>query len=160
MIDLKIDTKGVEQALSQTAKGVKSIQKQTVGIIVKGYVKEIKRQITAAVLKKITGELYRAYRYKVKGDTATIYPKSQATGRTANALIVAKTGTLNYGNTISVRKARKFLQISGQYFARPKKVSIRGRDFLGRAEQIYIGGGRYTTDVETMVDKQLKKYWG
>lgn len=160
MIDIKIDTKGVEQALSETTKGVKSIQKQTVGIIAKGYVKEIKRQITATGLKKKTGELYKAYRYKVKGDTAKIFPKAQSSGKNANSLIMAKVGTLNYGNSISVRKGRKFLQISGNYFARPKKVSIRGRDFLGRAEQVYIQGGRYNADVENMVAKQLKKYWG
>lgn len=161
MIDIQIDTKGVEQALSQTAKGVKSIQKQTVGIIAKGYVKEIKRQITATGIKKISGELYKAYRYKVKGDVATIYPKSQTPGKKANTLIMAKAGTLNYGNTISVRKGRKFLQVSGSgYWARPKRVSIRGRDFLGRAENLYINNERYNADVEKMVEKQLKKYWG
>lgn len=160
MIDVSIATKGVEQALAQTGKGVKSIQKQTVGIIAKGYVKEIKRQITATGIKKRSGELYKAYRYKVKGDTAKIYPKAQESGKKANNLLLAKVSTLNYGNTINVRNGRKFLQISGKYYARPKRVTIKARNFLQKAEQIYIGGGRYTEDVEKMVDKQLSKYWG
>lgn len=161
MLDIQLDTKGVVQSLTQTGKGIKSIQKQTVGIIAKGYVKEIKRQITATGIKKRTGELGKAYRYKVKGDTATIYPASQANGKQAKSLIVAKTGSLNYGTTINVRKGRKFLQVNGgKYFARPKRVSIRGRDFLGRAENLYINNERYTQDVEKMVEKQLKKYWG
>lgn len=170
MIDVSIATKGVEQALAQTGKGVKSIQKQTVGIIAKGYVKEIKRQITATGIKKRSGWLYKAYRYKVHKDgSARIYPQqklfhdNKADNARAKNLAVAVTSTLNYGNTINVTKGwknMKYLQISGKYYARPKRVTIKARNFLQKAEQIYIGGGRYTEDVEKMVDKQLSKYWG
>ena len=158
VFDINADVEEVQKALSGTKKSLVSIQRQVVGTIARGAVKEVKKGITSTT-KKRSGDLSRAYVYKVKkdGSSATVFLNKQIMAAT-NHLIMAKAVTLSYGNEITTKKS--FLQVNGDgYFARPKAVRIAPRNFIQKGED-YINSGKYESDLNKVVDKSLKKYWG
>lgn len=137
---LKVDTKPVEQALAGTTKSLPSIARQTVGIIARGGVKQIK-----AIIKphRDTGEMYKAYRYKVKKNgTATIFP--HAINEKTGAKIFPKCSVQSYGHMGPTRRAKSF--------------RIKALRFMQTADQ-WIEQGAYMPEVEKMIDKTLAKYW-
>lgn len=136
------DIKDVEEALAGTSQSLTSIRKQAVGIIAKGAVKTIKAAISSTTQKR-TGELSKAYRYKVKrdGSQANVFPKALKTDST----IFPKAMTLSYGHTGKTKRANNW--------------NIRALGFV-QSGQAWVDNGGYMNELEEMVDKQLKKYWG
>lgn len=162
-ISVEADIKEVQKALSGTAKSLRSIQRQVLGTIARGAVKKIKGVINTST-KRQTGELRKAYGYKVKkdGSGVTVWPRDKAV-RSNNHLILAKASVLSYGARIEPRAAmagrKPFLQVSGRgYFARPKLVVIQPRNFI-QAGQEYVEKGGYAAEIQKVIDRELKKYW-
>ena len=156
-VGISVDVRPVQQALMQTAKSMKGIQRQTVGIAARTTAKTIKTAIRQTT-KRLTGELSSAYRYKVRkdGSSAAVFPKTVS----GNHLVLAKVATLSYGNTITNRPGRTFLSVSGRgYWARPKTVHIPARGFVQAGER-YAEGGGYMDEVQKMIDRELAKFWG
>ena len=156
MISIEADVKEAQKALSGTSKSLKSISRKVVSVAARGTVKTIKGAIRANTQRR-TGELLKAYRYKVEKDgSAIIFPK----GADGSHLILAKASVLTHGATITPRKGRGWLQVKGNgYFARPKEVTIRPRGFVQAGER-YAKNGEYMNDLQKVVDKELAKYWG
>lgn len=142
-LSVEIDVEGVIQALSGTKKSLKSIRKQTVGIIAKGVKKTITSAIRSSGLNKRTGELFQAYRYKVKkdGSEANVFPKAL----NSNSTIYPKAMTLSYGHNGPTERAAQW--------------HIKALGFVDSGRQ-YIESGNYQRDIDNMVEKQLQKYWG
>lgn len=141
-ISVEADIEEVIKALDSTNKGLKSIQKQTIGIIAKGTVKAIKTVIKSSV-NNHTNELINAYRYKVKkdGSEGNVYPKALNNDST----IYPKAMTLSYGHSGPTKTSKNWY--------------IKPRGFV-QAGKLYVESGGYNAEVEKMIDKQLKKYWG
>lgn len=149
-----VDAQPVFKALEETGRSLPSVRRQTVGIAARSTVKVIKGVIRQTT-DKGTGELRKAYGYKVKkgGESASVFPKG-------SKLLIPKIATLSYGNVISVRNGRPWLQIHGVagWWARPQSVYIYPRGFVQAGEK-YAEDGLWMSEVEKMVDKQLDKYW-
>lgn len=141
-LSIEADVSEVQKALAGTSKSLVSIKKQTVGIVAKGTVKQIKAVINATT-QKHTGELTKAYRYKVKrdGSEANVYPKALKSNKT----IYPKAMTLSYGHSGPTKRAANW--------------NIRALGFV-QSGKAWIESGSYMSDIENMVDKQLIKYWG
>ena len=152
-ISIEADVKKAQEALSGTSKSLKSIELKVLAVAARGTVKTVKGAIRCTTTRR-TGELLKAYTYKVKRDrSASIYPKG-------SRLIIAKASVLSYGATIRPRKGRRWLQVEGDgYYARPREVTIAPRGFIQAGEH-YAESGGYMTDVQEVVDKELSKYWG
>lgn len=141
-LSVQADIAEVQEALAGTSKSMLSIQKQTVGIIAKGTVKAIKTAINSTTEKR-TGELSKAYRYKVRkdGSEANVFPKALRSDST----IFPKAMTLSYGHSGPTKRAKNW--------------SIKALGFVQSGQQ-YVESGGYMNDIEEMVQKQLDKYWG
>lgn len=167
-INIEADIQEVSKALDGTAKSLKSIRKQVLGSAAKGVVKTIKSVIQTG-LKKHTGFMYSVYKYKVAKDGSHVSifprPKQKSTDTTkkqkasAKNLAVAITSTLNYGNTISAKKAKFLFFSDTNGFVKTKSVRIPGVGFL-EAGWNYAGSDRYESEMNKIVEKELKKYWG
>ena len=134
-INVKPDIEAVQDALAGTAAGLENIRKRTLGTIASG----AKRRISQAIrltTKKRSGELLKAYRYKVKkdGSAASLFPRGQG----KSSRIFPKVYTLNYGKEGTKWAARGFVQ--------------RG--------ELFVQGAEYEKDVNKYVQKELDKYWG
>lgn len=142
VLNIEADVSGAQEALEATNKSLTSIQKQTVGIVARGAVKQIKAVINATT-QKHTGELSKAYRYKVKrdGSEANVYPKALKSNNT----IFPKAMTLSYGHSGPTKRSANW--------------NIRALGFV-QSGKAWIASGSYMDDIENMVDKQLQKYWG
>lgn len=141
-ISVEADIQEVQNALAGTSKSMESIKKQALGIIAKGSVNRIKAIINETT-DKHTGELAKAYRYKVKrdGSEANIFPKATESGRA----IYPKVMTLSYGHSGATKRASNW--------------HIKALGFVQSGNQ-YIESGAYMPEIEKMVDKQLTRYWG
>lgn len=141
-ISIEADVSDVIEALSGTSKGLTSIKRQTVGIVARGTVKVIKSFINSNA-GKITGELAKAYRYKVHkdGSQANVFPKAIQSGNK----IVPKVVVQSYGHSGPTKK--------------DKNWDIKAVGFI-QAGKAWVDSGSYMSDVEKMVDTQLEKYWG
>lgn len=138
--NVAIDVREVEKALSGTTKSLKSIARQTVGIISRTAVKQIKAVIRSGTHKR-TGELLKAYKYKVHKDgTATIYPKATHSGNK----IFPKCSVLSYGHSGATRRAKSF--------------DVKAVSFV-QAGNKWIEQGQYIPEINKMIDKTLDKYW-
>lgn len=140
-ITVDIDVKNCVEALAGTSKSMESIKKQALGIIAKGAVKQIKAVINSTT-EKHTGELLKAYRYKVKkdGSETNIFPKGTEKGKS----IYPKAMTLSYGHSGPTKRAKNW--------------HIKALGFV-QSGDAYVESGAYMPELEKMVDKQLKKYW-
>lgn len=144
IISASVDIKEVQEALAGTSKSFPAIQKSVLRIAAKGTAKRIKAAINTSDLQKRTGELLKAYVYKVKkdGSEANVFPKAlKAKDRT----IFPKAMTLSYGHDGPTKRAKGW--------------HIAPRGFV-QAGQQYAESGAYMGDVQKMVDKELEKYWG
>lgn len=141
VLNIEADVSGAQEALEATNKSLTSIQKQTVGIVARGAVKQIKAVINATT-QRHTGELSKAYRYKVKkdGSEANVYPKALNSKNT----IYPKAMTLSYGHEGRTKRAANW--------------HIRALGFV-QTGKAWIESGSYMADVNKMVDKELDKYW-
>lgn len=131
---VEADISKAQEALAGTSKSLLSIQRQTLGIIGKRVRNETVRAIKSTVQKR-TGELFKAYRYKVKkdGSEVNVFPKSQK----GNGSIFPKAMALNYGTKDGRLKPRNFVQ----------------------AGEKYAESSRYEADIDKMIQKELDKYW-
>lgn len=144
IINASVDIEEVQQALAGTSKSLNSIQKSVLRIAAKGTAKRIKAAINTSDLQKRTGELLKAYVYKVKkdGSQANVFPKA-LTGK--DRTIFPKAMTLSYGHDGPTKRAKNWY--------------IAPRGFV-QAGQQYAESGAYMDDVQKMIDKELEKYWG
>ena len=144
MIQTQVDIEEVEKALAGTSKSLKAIRKSVLRIAAKETAKRVKAAISASDLHRRTGELLKAYVYKVKkdGSEANVFPKAlTGNGRT----IFPKAMTLSYGHDGPTKRAASW--------------HIAPRGFVQSGQQ-YAESGAYMTEVQKMVDKELEKYWG
>lgn len=141
-LSVDVDVQNCVEALAGTSKSMTSIKKQALGIIAKGAVKQIKA-IISTTTEKHTGELLNAYRYKVRkdGSETNVYPKGAEKG---NA-IFPKVMTLSYGHSGPTQRAKNW--------------HIKALGFV-QSGDAYVESGAYMPELEKMIDKQLKKYWG
>lgn len=142
-ISVHADIEGVQQALKGTAKSMKSIRKQALGIVGRVESKAVRQAITASTGKR-TGDLRKAYSYKVAkdGSTVTVWPRPKDKMEEGRKVFL-KSVILSYGYDAGHRKgphvaARNFVQ--------------KGREAIDR--------GDYVAELQKMIDKELKKYWG
>ena len=134
-IAVKPEVEAVQKALSGTATGLTQMQRQVLSIAAKGTRKKIIAGIRATT-KRRTGELLKAYRYKVRKDAseANVYPRKAS----KKSQIFPKVYTLNYGL---------------------KGTRYMARGFVERGEQ-YAEAGEYMQEANKYVQKELDKYWG
>ena len=133
-IDLTADTEAVQKALEGTTAGLEAMRKRTLSAAAQGARKKINAAIRATT-KKRTGELRKAYRYKVKkdGSQANIYPRKASKA----SQIFPKAYTLNYGREGTAHAPRGFVE----------------------AGERYAEGGQWEADANKLVQKELDKYW-
>lgn len=143
MVSVEADVSAVQEALKGTAKSMKSIRKQALGIVGRVTAKATRQAITATTAKK-TGDLRKAYGYKVAkdGSTVTVWPKDKAIAAN-NHLILAKASVLSYG-----------------YDAGPHRgPHVTARGFVQAGRDVAERGG-WEPEMQKMIEKELKKYWG
>lgn len=140
-LTVKTDVSDVVEALSGTSKSLVSIKKQALGIIARGANKKIKAALRTST-EQHTGKLLKAQVYHVRrdGSEVNLYPRAYGKQNWA----VGLTTILNYGS---------------ENVGRGRNGVIKPRAFIEAGED-YIDSGSYDRDLEKMVDKQLKKYWG
>lgn len=144
LLNIQTDISEVQNALAGTSKSLEAIQKGVLRIAASGTAKAVKTAIRSSDLKKRTGELLKAYVYKVKksGEEANVFPKA-LTGK--NKTIFPKAMTLSYGHSGATKKAKAWF--------------IAPRNFVQSGER-YAESGAYMDDVQKYIDKELEKYWG
>lgn len=144
IINAHVEIEEVQKALAGTSKSLMSIQKSVLRIAAKGTAKQIKAAISTSDLHKRTGELAKAYVYKVKkdGSEANVFPKALTS---KDRTIFPKAMTLSYGHEGPTKRAKAW--------------HIAPRGFVQSGQQ-YAESGSYMDNVQKMIDKELEKYWG
>jgi len=142
-LNINTNIKEVQDALAGTSKSLKSIQKGVLRIAAKGTANTIKAAIKSSDLERRTGELLKAYTYKVKrsGDEANVFPKALST---KSRTIFPKVMTLSYGHDGPTKRAKAWF--------------IAPRNFV-QAGDAYANSEAYMDDVQKYIDKELEKYW-
>lgn len=143
LVATEVDVSAVQDALSETTKSLKSISKATLRVVAKATAKTVRAAIISSDLHVRTGELRKAYTYKVKrdGSEANVYPKALTNG---DRTIFPKAMTLSYGHNGPTKRARDW------------RIAPRG--FVQRGQQFAENGG-YMDEVQALIDKELEKYW-
>lgn len=143
MIVSEVDVSAVQDALSQTSKSLKAIQRDTLLVVAKATAKTVRAAIISSDLHVKTGELRKAYTYKLKrdGSEANVYPRALTNG---DRTIFPKAMTLSYGHQGPTKRAKNW--------------RIVPRGFVQRGQQ-YAENGGYMDEVQKLIDKELEKYW-
>ena len=143
MIVSEVDVSAVQDALSQTSKSLKAIQRDTLRVVARATAKTVRAAIISSDLHVRTGELRKAYTYKLKrdGSEANVYPRALTNG---DRTIFPKAMTLSYGHQGPTKRARNW--------------RIVPRGFVQRGQQ-YAENGDYMDEVQKLIDKELEKYW-
>jgi hypothetical protein len=139
----EVDVSAVQDALSETSKSLKSIQRSTLRVVARATAKTVRAAIITSDLHVRTGELRKAYTYKLKrdGTEANIYPRALTSG---DRTIFPKAMTLSYGHNGPTKRFRNW------------RIAPRG--FVQRGQQ-YAENGDYMDEVQKLIDKELEKYW-
>ena len=139
----EVDVSAVQDALSETSKSLKSIQRQTLRVVARATAKTVRAAIISSDLHVRTGELRKAYTYKLKrdGTEANVYPRALTSG---DRTIFPKAMTLSYGHNGPTKRFRNW------------RIAPRG--FVQRGQQ-YAENGDYMDEVQKLIDKELEKYW-
>ena len=139
----KIDVSEVQEALAETNKSLKSIQRSTLRVVARATANVVRSAIVSSNLHVRTGELRKAYTYKLKrdGSEANVYPRSLTNG---DRTIFPKAMTLSYGHDGPTKRFRNW------------RIAPRG--FVQRGQQ-YAENGDYMDEVQALIDKELEKYW-
>ncbi len=139
----EVDVSAVQDALSETSKSLKSIQRSTLRIVARATAKTVRAAIITSDLHVRTGELRKAYTYKLKrdGTEANVYPRALTSG---DRTIFPKAMTLSYGHNGPTKRFRNW------------RIAPRG--FVQRGQQ-YAENGGYMDEVQKLIDKELEKYW-
>ena len=143
MIVSEVDVSAVQDALSQTSKSLKAIQRDTLRVVARATAKTVRAAIISSDLHVRTGELRKAYTYKLKrdGTEANVYPRALTSG---DRTIFPKAMTLSYGHQGPTKRFRNW--------------RIVPRGFVQRGQQ-YAENGDYMDEVQKLIDKELEKYW-
>ncbi len=143
MIVSTVDVSAVQEALSETSKSLKSIQRSTLRVVASATAKTVRAAIISSDLHVRTGELRKAYTYKLKrdGSEANVYPRALTNG---DRTIFPKAMTLSYGHQGPTKRFRNW------------RIAPRG--FVQRGQQ-YAENGDYMDEVQKLIDKELDKYW-
>ena len=143
MIVSEVDVSAVQDALSETSKSLKAIQRDTLRVVARATAKTVRAAIISSDLHDRTGELRKAYTYKLKrdGSEANVYPRALTNG---DRTIFPKAMTLSYGHQGPTKRARNWI--------------IVPRGFVQRGQQ-YAENGDYMDEVQKLIDKELNKYW-
>lgn len=143
MIVSTVDVSAVQEALSETSKSLKSIQRSTLRVVASATAKTVRAAIISSDLHVRTGELRKAYTYKLKrdGSEANVYPRALTSG---DRTIFPKAMTLSYGHQGPTKRFRNW------------RIAPRG--FVQRGQQ-YAENGDYMDEVQKLIDKELEKYW-
>lgn len=143
MIVSEVDVSAVQDALSETSKSLKAIQRDTLRVVARATAKTVRAAIISSDLHVRTGELRKAYTYKLKrdGSEANVYPRALTNG---DRTIFPKAMTLSYGHQGPTKRARNW--------------RIVPRGFVQRGQQ-YAENGDYMDEVQKLIDKELEKYW-
>jgi len=143
MIVSEVDVSAVQDALSETSKSLKAIQRDTLRVVARATAKTVRAAIISSDLHVRTGELRKAYTYKLKrdGSEANVYPRALTSG---DRTIFPKAMTLSYGHQGPTKRARNW------------RIAPRG--FVQRGQQ-YAENGDYMDEVQKLIDKELEKYW-
>ena len=134
-ISVQAEVEAVQEALSGTSKSLTAIQKRALGTIAAGARKKINAAIRSTT-KRRTGELLKAYRYKIRKDASQVNLFPRKSGKKSQ--IFPKVYTLNYG-------------LEGTRFL--------ARGFIEKGEA-YAESGEWEKDVNKYVQNELDKYWG
>ena len=139
----EVDVSAVQDALSETSKSLKSIQRSTLRVVARATAKTVRAAIISNDLHVRTGELRKAYTYKLKrdGTEANVYPRALTSG---DRTIFPKAMTLSYGHNGPTKRFRNW------------RIAPRG--FVQRGQQ-YAENGDYMDEVQKLIDKELEKYW-
>ena len=139
----EVDVSAVQDALSETSKSLKSIQRSTLRVVARATAKTVRAAIISSDLHVRTGELRKAYTYKLKrdGSEANVYPRALTNG---DRTIFPKAMTLSYGHEGPTKRFRNW--------------RIVPRGFVQRGQQ-YAENGDYIPEVQKLIDKELEKYW-
>jgi hypothetical protein len=139
----EVDVSAVQDALSETSKSLKSIQRSTLRVVARATAKTVRAAIISSDLHVRTGELRKAYTYKLKrdGTEANVYPRALTSG---DRTIFPKAMTLSYGHEGPTKRAKNW--------------RIVPRGFVQRGQQ-YAENGDYMDEVQKLIDKELEKYW-
>ena len=143
MIVSTVDVSAVQEALSETSKSLRSIQRSTLRVVASATAKTVRAAIISSDLHVRTGELRKAYTYKLKrdGSEANVYPRALTSG---DRTIFPKAMTLSYGHQGPTKRFRNW------------RIAPRG--FVQRGQQ-YAENGDYMDEVQKLIDKELEKYW-
>ena len=143
VIATEVDVTAVQEALSETSKSLKAIQRQTLRVVARATAKTVRAAIISSDLHVRTGELRKAYTYKLKrdGSEANVYPRALTNG---DRTIFPKAMTLSYGHEGPTKRAKNW--------------RIVPRGFVQRGQQ-YAENGDYMDEVQALIDKELEKYW-
>lgn len=143
MIVSEVDVSAVQDALSETSKSLKAIQRDTLRVVARATAKTVRAAIISSDLHVRTGELRKAYTYKLKrdGSEANVYPRALTSG---DRTIFPKAMTLSYGHQGPTKRFRNW------------RIAPRG--FVQRGQQ-YAENGDYMDEVQKLIDKELDKYW-
>ena len=139
----EVDVSAVQDALFETSKSLKSIQRSTLRVVARATAKTVRAAIISSDLHVRTGELRKAYTYKLKrdGSEANVYPRALTNG---DRTIFPKAMTLSYGHQGPTKRFRNW------------RIAPRG--FVQRGQQ-YAENGDYMDEVQKLIDKELDKYW-
>ena len=143
MIVAEVDVSAVQEALSETTKSLKAIQRDTLRVVAKATAKTVRSAIISSDLHVRTGELRKAYTYKLKrdGTEANVFPRALTS---KDRTIFPKAMTLSYGHEGPTKRAKNW--------------RIVPRGFVQRGQQ-YAESGSYMDEVQKLIDKELDKYW-
>lgn len=133
-ISAQVEVAAVQEALSGTSAGLSAMRGRVLSAAGKGTRQKVNQAIRATT-KRRTGELLKAYRYRVKKDAGqvNIYPRKA----TKASQVFPKAYTLNYGLEGTAHVPRGFVE--------------RG--------EAYAENGEYMAEAEKLVQKELDKYW-
>ena len=139
----EVDVSAVQDALSETSKSLKSIQRSTLRVVARATAKTVRAAIITSDLHVRTGELRKAYTYKLKrdGTEANVYPRALTSG---DRTIFPKAMTLSYGHNGPTKRFRNW------------RIAPRG--FVQRGQQ-YAENGDYMDEVQKLIHRELEKYW-
>lgn len=142
-LSIQTDISEVQDALAGTSKSLKSIQKSVLRIAAKGTANAVRAAIRTSDLNRRTGELQKAYTYKVKkdGSEANVFPKAL---NSHDRTIFPKAMTLSYGHSGPTKRAKAWF--------------IAPRNFVQAGDQ-YAESGKYMDEIQKYIDKELDKYW-
>jgi len=143
LITAQIDVSPVQEALAETSKSLKSIQRATLRVVARATAGKVRAAIIQSDLHVRTGELRKAYTYKLKrsGNEAIVFPRALTSG---DRTIFPKAMTLSYGHNGPTKRFRNW------------RITPRG--FVQRGQE-YAENGNYMDEVQKLIDKELEKYW-